>query len=163
MANAVLQCGHMMANRDCFRGERRRYKTPRVYERKKGMDLPVSSGTKEGLRVRIEGVERFEAVDEGLEGTRGMVREKDVECIQSPTWRAVRGRRADAKQLRATFSFSLSLSPGLDTPSFTIWASCLCDKLPHHKSRPLEATTRLVPSLITPHSHHVLSIHPFQC
>ena len=27
-----------MANRDCFRGERRRYKTPRVYERKKGMD-----------------------------------------------------------------------------------------------------------------------------
>ena len=48
-------------------------------------DLPGSSVNKEGLRVRIEGLERFEAADEGLEGIRGMERESDVECIQSPT------------------------------------------------------------------------------
>ena len=46
--------------------------------------LPVSSGNKEGLRARIEGVERVEAADEGLEGTRGIESERDVECIQSP-------------------------------------------------------------------------------
>ena len=121
MANAVLQCGHMMANRDCLEERAGAIKLRGVRER--GTDLPVSSGNKEGLRARIEGAERFEAVEEGLEGTRGMERERDVECIQSPTWRTVRGRRAGAHQqtLADTFLFHSSL----DTPSFTIRASCL--------------------------------------
>jgi hypothetical protein len=75
------------------------------------MGLPVSSGNKEGLRARIEGVERFEAVEEGLGGTRGMERERDVECIQSLTWRAVRGRRADAGP-PFPFSFHSCLDTG---------------------------------------------------
>jgi len=48
-------------------------------------DLPGSSGNKEGLRARIEGTERFEAADEGLEGIRWIESENEVECIQSPT------------------------------------------------------------------------------
>jgi hypothetical protein len=75
--------------------------------REKGADLPVSSGNKEGLSARIEGVERFEAVDEGLEGTRGIEREKDVVCIQSPT---VRGRRADANNSGRPFLFPFTLA-----------------------------------------------------
>jgi len=51
------------------------------------MDLPVSSGKKEGLRAQIEGVERVEAADEGLVGTQGLLSKSDVECIQSATWR----------------------------------------------------------------------------
>lgn len=47
-------------------------------------DLPGSSGNKEGLRARMEGVERIEAADEGLERLRGIESECDVECIQSP-------------------------------------------------------------------------------
>jgi hypothetical protein len=92
------------------------------------MDLPVSSGNKEGLRARIEGVERNEAADEGLGVTRGMESESDVECIQSPTWRAVRGRRADAR----AFPFHSNLSLDTVTPSFTIepGRGRLCDKLP---------------------------------
>lgn len=41
----------------------------------KGVDLPVSSDNKEGLRAKhIEGAERFEAVDKPtkVSGTRGM-------------------------------------------------------------------------------------------
>jgi hypothetical protein len=48
-------------------------------------DLPGSSVNKEGLNARIEGMERFEAAEEGLEGIRWIERESDVECIQSPT------------------------------------------------------------------------------
>ncbi len=57
--------------------------------------IPGSSGNKEGLRARIEGVERCEAADEGLERKRGIERESDVECIrvQSPaSWEASRRR-----------------------------------------------------------------------
>lgn len=63
------------------------YRETRAASKKKGegTDLPGSSVNKEGLRVRIERLERFEAADEGLEGIRGMERESDVECIQSPT------------------------------------------------------------------------------
>ena len=94
------------------------------------MDLPVSSGNKEGLRARIEGVERNEAADEGLGVTRGTESESDVECIQSPTWRAVRGRRPDAR----AFPFPFTLSLDTVTPSFTIEPGRrrLCDKLPQH-------------------------------
>jgi hypothetical protein len=54
-------------------------------------DLPGSSGNKEGLRARMEGVERNEAADEGLERLRGIESEYEVECIQSPTsWEACR-------------------------------------------------------------------------
>jgi hypothetical protein len=113
------------------------------------MDLPVSSGNKEGLRARIEGVERFEAADEGLVGTRGMVSESDVECIQSPTWRGCSWEASvDADSGR---HFPLSLLPG-HVLFFHNLGVFVVNRLPHHKTRPLEATTRLVPSLITRHS-----------
>jgi len=160
MANAVLQCGHMMANRDCFGGETQRYKTPRRF-REKGRYLPVSSGNKEGLRARIEGVERFEAVDEGLEGTRGIEREKDVECIQSPT---ARGRRADANNSGRRFPFHSYL----DTPYFfhnlgvTAWPSCLCGKPPDSSIRGHNASCAIPSSLLNKAQPHIFSIHPFE-
>lgn len=96
--------------------------------RENGTGLPVSSGNKEGLRARIEGVERNEAADEGLGVTRGMESESDVECIQSQTWRAVRGRRPDAR----AFPFYSNLNLDTVTPSFTIepGRGRLCDNLP---------------------------------
>lgn len=125
------------------------------------MDLPVSSGNKEGLRARIEGVERIEAADEGLGVTRGMLRESDVECIQSQTWRAVRGRRADARVSGRRFVFPFTLAWTRPLSQY----GRLCDKTATHKTRPLEATTRL--GAITYNAaqslHHVLSTHPFEC
>ena len=88
MADAVLQCGHMMANRDCLLRERTGVLLvkPRAASKERGTDLPGSSVNKEeGLRARMEGKERVEAAEEGLEGIRGMESESDVECIQSPT------------------------------------------------------------------------------
>lgn len=89
------------------------------------MNLPVSSGNKEGLRARIEGVERIEAADEGLE-TRGMESESDVECIQSPTWRGSSWEASVDADPGDPRRVSLSLLPGhgvTDTPPSTIWAS----------------------------------------
>jgi hypothetical protein len=101
----------------------------------------VSSGNKEGLRARIEGVERVEAADEGLRGTRGMERESDVECIQSPSsWEA--SVDADSGRPSTFFPFTLAWTRPLPQSG----SGRLCDKLPHHKTRPLEATARLVPS-----------------
>jgi len=48
--------------------------------------LPGSSSTKEGLRARVEGLERIEAEEEGLEGIRCTESESEVECIQSNHW-----------------------------------------------------------------------------
>jgi hypothetical protein len=120
----------------------------------------VSSGNKEGLRARIEGVERVEAADEGLRGTRGMERESDVECIQSPSsWEA--SVDADSGRPSTFFPFTLAWTRPLPQSA----SGRLCDKLPHHKTRPLEATARLVPSTYNAAQslHHVLSTHPFEC
>jgi len=52
-----------------------------VSGRMDGIYGPGSSSAKEGLRARIEGLERIEAEDEGLEGIRGIESESEVECI----------------------------------------------------------------------------------
>jgi len=86
------------------------------------MELPVSSGNKEGLRARIEGVERIEAAEEGRGGARGMESESDVECIQSPTWKGSSWEAsvdADSGRPSTIFPFTLAWT----TPSSTIWAS----------------------------------------
>jgi hypothetical protein len=125
MANAVLQCGHMMANRDCLGGEKESAIKLRGVSR--GMYLPVSSGNKEGLRARIEGVERIEAADEGLGETRGSERESDVECIQSPTWRGSSWEAsvdADSGRPSTFFPFTLAWTRTRPLPQ----SGRLCDE-----------------------------------
>jgi hypothetical protein len=120
------------------------------------MDLPVSSGNKEGLSARIEGVERVEAADEGLGRTRGMESESEVECIQSQTWRDSSWEARQTPTPGDVFPFNSCLDHAL-FHNLGVFVIKLPHHLPHHKTRPLEATTRLVPSLITRHSSSIMS------
>lgn len=122
----------------------------------------MSSGNKEGLRARIEGVERIEAADEGLEETRGMERERDVECIQSPTWRgsswdSEASTDADSGRPCDLFPFTL-----VWTRSDLSQPGRLCDKTATPQDT---STTRIVPSTYNAAQllHHVRSIYPFEC
>jgi hypothetical protein len=94
-----------------------------------------------------------------------MESESDVECIQSPTLAGqfVGGERR--RRLRATldrFPFHSCLDHAL---FHNLGVFVINFKPPHHKTRPLEATTRLVPSTYNAAQplHHLLGIHPFDC
>ena len=114
MANAVLQCGHMMANRDCFRGERQDYKTPRGEKRKGWVylcHLAIKRDYVHGLKEWSD-LRPLRKVSGGREGWRGR------EMLNASNHR-LGGQFVGGVQTPGhLFPFPFTLAWTLDTPPF---------------------------------------------